>query len=233
VSLLPRRRETSWRRANSTAAPLYAGAFAARFRSHCGNARTVVLEPRRHHPLRQIEGYALPTESLGSRPPPANSGPRLLDTIRPRPGCSRGREAPAGAIIDYFCPYGPAKFRPSRSSTPRGVRVRRCTSDGTSRNDAGELANCRSILLGGAAAAILSASAWLHRWFGICTTPRRKFFPASRLSPDGVLKRTPRHPRRPARAVPCNYQVRLTVGDRISLRRLVVTLDPRVRVSCG
>ncbi len=181
-------------------------------------------------PLRQIEATARPTDVTLFRPAPAIRVRDSLNTDTPLPPDEPvGENPPAGAIVDYFLPASATGKVTLEILDAKGLLVRRFSSTDLPETTPAELAKLPIPSYWARPPSTLSASGGLHRWIWDLhyTAPEslRHGYPMT-----AVLQRTPRLPAGP-RALPGNYQVRLTVGDRVLTAPLLVTLDPRVRVS--
>ena len=183
-------------------------------------------------PLRQIDANSGPATLTLFQPAPAVRVRDSLNTDTPLPPDEPvGENPPDGAIIDYLLPAPAAGKVTLEILDTHGQLVRRFSAaDRTEITPAG-LAKLTIPSYWVRVPPILSAAGGLHRWVWDLhyTAPEslRHQYPIA-----AVRGRTPRQPAGP-RALPGQYQVRLTVGDQTRTVPLVVTMDSRVRVGAA
>ncbi|MDI1320074.1 MAG: glycoside hydrolase, partial [bacterium] len=183
-------------------------------------------------PLRQIDAGATPATVTLFQPAPAVRVRNSVNTDTPLPPDEPvGENPPDGAIIDYLLPapaVGPVTLEIFEAG---GRLVRRFSDADAPEITAASLAKLTIPSYWVQRPPALATAAGLHRWVWDLhyTAPEslRHHYPIA-----AVPNRTPRLPAGP-RALPGAYQVRLTVAGHTSTAPLLVTADPRLRLSAA
>jgi hypothetical protein len=182
-------------------------------------------------PLRQIDATAQPAARL-FKPAAAIRVRDNLNTDTPLPPDEpAGENPPAGAIVDFYlreAAPGPVALE---ILDAQGKVVRRYASTDQPEVAAAGLAKLAIPPYWPELPAILPTTAGLHRWVWDLhyTAPDvlRHSYPMA-----AVRGKTPRGPRGP-RALPGEYQVKLTVGGTTFSAPLTIRMDPRVRTAAA
>jgi hypothetical protein len=182
-------------------------------------------------PLRQAADALAKSEAYLFRPAVAYRVQRDTNTDTPLPPDEpAGANPPDGAILDYYLPQaattvtlevlnGQGEVARTFSSADKPE-----VSDEALKKQLIPLYWLRSFKA-------LPVAAGMHRWvWGLHATapvPTRHEYPISAIPSD-----TPRLPRGPS-VLPGQYTVRLTVDGKVSTAKLMVKMDPRVKISAS
>jgi photosystem II stability/assembly factor-like uncharacterized protein len=178
-------------------------------------------------PLRQLAEASAVQDAFLFAPAPAVRVRWNNNTDTPLPPEEpAGQNPPDGAILDYYLPAAAVGTVMLEVLDRRGAPVRRFASD----DPPEPVDSSANIPLWWVRPSrVLASGAGMHRFvWDLRTSPpasAQHEYPIAAIAHD-----TPREPRGPW-VLPGTYTVRLTASGRTETRRLVVRMDPRVRVS--
>ena len=180
-------------------------------------------------PLRQMDA-APPTAAMLFKPAEAIRVRDNLNTDTPLPPDEpTGENPPDGAILNYYLPQPAAGSVVLEILDAKGRMVRRYSSQDVPEVTAADLAKLPIPPYWPQPIPTLSASAGLHRWVWdlhhMAPDSLRHTYPIA-----AVRHKTPRLPQGP-RALPGEYQVKLTIDRQVFTAPLTLRMDPRVKTS--